>query len=64
MKKISDLLDSFRPFIMTVSILFAALAAWKALAEIIPVLNQVFSPRGDAQRLAIVAAALALAAGR
>lgn len=64
MKKLTDLLDSLRPFIMMVSILFAALAAWKGLSEIIPVLNQIFSPRGDAQRLAIVAAALALAAGR
>ena len=64
MALLRSILDQSRPFIMTVSLLIAFLAAWKTVAELLPFLNQVFSPKGDAQRLAIVAAALALAAGR
>jgi hypothetical protein len=54
-------LDSTRPFIQFVSILFAFVAAVKGITEFIPALNLVSIKGGDSQKLAIIAAALALA---
>lgn len=62
MNALTSMLNQARPFISAVALLFGALAAWKGLSEIVPVLGQVFSPRGDAQRLALIAGALALVA--
>ena len=63
MNQIKSALDQTRPFISLVAILFAFLAAWKGLTELLPVLGQVWAPRGDTQHLAVIAAALALASG-
>ena len=50
--------------IATVALLFGVIAAWHGLAELLPVIKQVWSPRGSAQSMAIVGAALAIIAGR
>ena len=47
-----------------VALLFGVLAAWLAVVELLPVLGQVWRPKGSAQSHAIVAACLALVAGR
>ncbi len=58
----TQILNALRPLVAFVALLFAVMAAWKGLTEVLPVLAQIFSPRGDAQRMAIIAGALALAA--
>lgn len=63
MSTINSVLGRLRPFVAMVALLFGVIAAYKGLAEIIPILNQIWSPRGDAQRMAILAAALALVSG-
>lgn len=64
MSQINSILGQLRPFVAMVALLFGAIAAYLALAELFPVLNQVWRPKGDMQRYAIVAAALSLVAGR
>lgn len=64
MSTVNTVLGQLKPFVGMVALLFGFLAAYKGLAELLPVLNQIWSPRGDAQRMAILAAALALVAGR
>jgi hypothetical protein len=64
MGTLNGVLAQLRPFVAFVALVFGVLAAWKGLAEIVPVLNQIWSPRGDGQRLAVIGAALALVAGR
>ena len=64
MNQIKAALDLTRPVIAMVSILFAFIAAWLGLGELIPFLKQIWSPHGDVTHMAIIAAALALAAGR
>lgn len=61
---INNVLAQLRPFIAMVALLFAFLAAFKGLGELIPILAQIWSPKIDTQRAAILAAALALVAGR
>lgn len=63
MNHINQALNSCVPFIRLVALLFGVIAAWHALGELLPVIKQVFSPRGSAQSMAIVAAALAIVAG-
>lgn len=61
---VNQILTSLRPFISMVALLFGVIAAWHGLAELIPVIKQLWSPRGSAQSMAIIAAALAIVAGR
>lgn len=64
MTQINSILGQLRPFVAMVALLFGVLAAWLALVELLPVLGQVFRPKGSAQSMAIVGAALAIIAGR
>lgn len=57
-------LNAARPLIATAALVFAVLAAWKGLTELVPVLGQIVTVRGDAQRYAVLAGALALVGGR
>ncbi|MGE0629772.1 MAG: hypothetical protein AB7O43_18360 [Hyphomicrobiaceae bacterium] len=61
--KLTALLKEFQPFVLFVALLFGVLGAWLALADIIPVLKQVWVPKGTAQSYAIVGACLAIIAG-
>jgi hypothetical protein len=61
--QLNGLLGQLRPFVQMVALLFAFMAAFKGLAELLPVLNQIVAIKGDAQRLALIAGALALASG-
>lgn len=60
---ITSILSQTRPFISVVALLFGFIAAWHGLAELVPVIKQVWSPKGSAQSMAIVGAALAIIAG-
>lgn len=64
MSTINGVLGQLRPFVAMVALLFGVIAAWHGLAELLPVIKQVWSPRGTAQSMAIVGAALAIIAGR
>lgn len=61
---INQILGQLRPFIGMIALLFGVIAAWHGLAELLPVIKQIWSPRGTAQSMAIVGAALAIIAGR
>lgn len=62
MKQITAFLESLSPFIYMVALVFGALGAFHALADIIPILKSIWSPRGNSQ-MAYVGAALAIIAG-
>ncbi len=64
MTHINSILGQCKPFVGMVALLFGVVAAWHGLAELLPVIKQVWSPRGSAQSMAIVGAALAIIAGR
>ena len=64
MTQINSILSQLKPFVAIVALLFGVVAAWHGLAELLPVIKQVWSPRGSAQSMAIVGAALAIIAGR
>jgi hypothetical protein len=64
MSQINNILAQLKPFVSMVALLFGVVAAWHGLAELLPVIKQVWSPRGSAQSMAIVGAALAIIAGR
>lgn len=64
MGTINSVLGQLRPFVSMVALLFGVIAAWHGLGELLPVIKQVWSPRGSAQSMAIVGAALAIIAGR
>lgn len=64
MNQINSILSQLKPFVAMVALLFGVLAAAKGLSELFPVVGQIIPIRGDAQRMAIIAAALALVAGR
>lgn len=64
MSTLNGVLAQLRPFIQFVALLFGVIAAWHGLAELLPVIKQVWAPRGSAQSMAIVGAALAIIAGR
>ena len=64
MSTINGVLGQLRPFVAMVALLFGVIAAWHGLAELLPVIKQVWSPRGTAQSMALVGAALAIIAGR
>ena len=64
MGTINGVLAQLRPFVSMVALLFGVIAAWHGLGELLPVIKQVWSPRGSAQSMAIVGAALAIIAGR
>ena len=64
MSHINSILGQLRPFVAMVALLFGVLAAWLAMVELLPVLGQVFRPKGTAQGMAVVGAALAIIAGR
>ena len=64
MNKITDALKSFQPFVLMVALLFGVIAAWHGLADLFPVIKQVWAPRGSAQSMGIVGACLAIIAGR
>ena len=63
MPNVTAILNQLTPFIRFVALLFGLLAAWHALGELLPIIKQVFAPKGSAQSMAIVAAALAIVAG-
>ena len=62
--RINGFLNEFQPFILMVALIFGIIAAWLQFAELLPVIKQVWSPKGSAQSHAIVAACLAIIAGR
>ncbi len=62
--RINGFLNEAQPFILMVALIFAVMAAWLALGDIFPVIKQVWSPKGSAQSHAIVAACLAIVAGK
>lgn len=64
MTHITQALNAARPFILLVALLFGVVAAWHALAELLPVIKQVWAPRGSAQSMALTGAALAIIAGK
>ena len=64
MTQINSILAQCKPFVAMVALLFGVVAAWHGLAELLPVIKQVWSPRGSAQSMAIVGAALAIIGGR
>lgn len=64
MSTVNQILAQLRPFISMVALLFGVIAAWHGLAELLPMIKQIWSPRGSAQSMAIVGAALAIIAGR
>lgn len=61
--KLTALLKDFQPFILLVALLFGIMGAWLALADIVPIIKQVWVPHGTAQAHAIVGACLAIIAG-
>jgi hypothetical protein len=63
MNQLTSILNQLTPFIRFVALLFGVLAAYGALCEVLPVLRQIVSPKGNYQNFAIVAAALAIVAG-
>jgi len=60
---INNALVQCKPFISMVALVFGVIAAWHGLGEMIPVVKQIWSPRGTAQSMALVGAALAIIAG-
>ena len=64
MTTINGVLAQLRPFVSMVAMLFGVIAAWLAVLELLPILAQVWRPKGDMQKYALVAAALSLVAGR
>lgn len=62
--KLTALLKETQPFILLIALVFGFMGAWLAAADIVPVLKQVWVPRGTAQSHAIVGACLAIIAGR
>jgi hypothetical protein len=64
MSVVTQILSACRPIVGFTALIFGVLAAAKGLTELVPVLGQVLPVRGDAQRMAILAAALALVSGR
>ncbi len=64
MRQFTDILKSLQPFVLFVALLFGVIAAWHGLSELVPVLRQVWAPKGSAQSMALIGAALAIIAGR
>ena len=64
MNQITNILNQLTPFIRMVALLFGVIAAWHGLGELVPVIKGIWSPRGSAQSMALVGAALAIIAGR
>ena len=60
----TQILNSLRPFVALVALLFGFLAAWLAIVDLFPFLGQIWRPKGEAQRFAIIGAALAIVTGR
>ena len=54
----NNVLAQLKPFVGMVALLFGIIAAWLAMVELLPVLAQIWRPKGDMQRYAIVAGAL------
>lgn len=64
MNQINSLLNQSTPFIRMVALLFGVIAAWHGLGELFPFVKSIWSPRGSAQSMALIGAALAIVAGR
>ena len=64
MQVIRGLLEQARPFVAVMAMVFGLLAAYSALIDLVPVIGQVWKPHIQTQSAAIVAACLALVAGR
>ena len=62
--KINSLLAELKPFILLIALVFGFMAAWLAVADIFPIVKQIWTPNGTAQSHAIVGACLAIIAGR
>ncbi|MEM8973962.1 MAG: hypothetical protein AAGD43_18020 [Pseudomonadota bacterium] len=62
--KLTSILQDCQPFILLVALVFGVMGAWLALADILPIIKQVWTPKGSAQSHAIVGACLAIIAGR
>ena len=63
MNQVTSILNQLTPFIRMVALLFGVIAAWHGLGELFPFLKSIWSPRGSAQSMGIVGAALAIIAG-
>ena len=62
--KVTDLLASCAPFVLVVAMIYGVVGEWLGLADIFPVIKQLWSPKGTAQGHAIVGACLALISWR
>jgi hypothetical protein len=58
--KFNSLLMETAPFILLAALVFGFCSAWLAIADIIPILKQVWRPSGSAQSYGIVAGCLSL----
>ena len=56
---VNNALAPLKPVLMVIALALGVLAAWLTLVEAVPVLAQIFRPRGSAQAYAIVGACIA-----
>lgn len=62
MAKITAAIESALPFVWLVAALFGVIAAWHGLAELLPIIKNIWAPRGTAQSMAIIGGCLAVIA--
>ncbi len=60
MKELTALLLKCQPAIVLVALFYGIIAAWLAMADLIPIMKQIWSPAGKAQAVGIVAGCLSL----
>lgn len=63
LEKIAAALDVCTPFVRVVALAFGVVAAWLALVDAFPFVAQIWRPKGDAQRYALIGAALSVIVG-
>jgi hypothetical protein len=56
---VNNAIAPLKPALMMIALVLAVLAAWLTLLELLPVLGQIFRPRGSAQAYAITGACIA-----
>lgn len=61
---LNAILAQMRPFLGLMALVLGLMAAWSTAVDLVPVLGQVWRPRGGAQTHAIVGACLAIIGGR
>jgi len=63
MAALTGILNQARPYILLVALLCGVVGAWALACEFVPVLAQVWRPRGSSQSLLIGGACLTIIAG-